>query len=70
MINESVFGMGANPPPEFEWQIGKTAGSISFVNRAQVAIAELQAEVDRVKNGKSVITVKLEPSQFLKSKNL
>lgn len=70
MINESVFGLGANPPPNFEWQIGKTAGSISFVNRAQAAILELQAEVERVKKGDVVVTVNLEPSQFLKNKNL
>ncbi len=31
---------GARPPPELEWQMGKTAGAIRFVKEAEKLLAD------------------------------
>lgn len=49
------FPLGAVPPPDFAWQVGKTAASISFVNQAQTAMAKLAEEIDLVKRGQWVL---------------
>lgn len=57
---------GALPPPELEWQIGKTVATIDFVRAAEAAfltrtgMAErearlLRAYVDRLKSGQLVL---------------
>lgn len=35
MSKVKTHGMGANPPPSMEWQIGQTAASIWFVKQAE-----------------------------------
>jgi len=58
--------LGAQPPHELAWQLGKTAASIGFVVAAEEFLAmacqnptdaeRLQAEVARIKSGEVVLT--------------
>lgn len=41
MSDHSPRATGAMPPPQFAWQIGKTAASIRFVNEAEAYLASL-----------------------------
>lgn len=61
MANE--YGLGALPPPGLEWQMGKTAASITFVNKTEAYIASeshrlsrLRELVEKVKAGNIVVT--------------
>lgn len=60
-------GMGALPPPEFAWQMGRTARDISFVRFATEQLEWLEVDpglkhlaptlrdwIEAVKNGESV----------------
>lgn len=67
-------GVGALPPSGFEWQIGKTAASISFVNDAERYITAcsnadeielLKKVVQDVKEGKRVLDQWLTVEEFL-----
>jgi LmbE family N-acetylglucosaminyl deacetylase len=64
MTNRRYPTGGALPPDTCAWQLGKTAGSIQFVNYAERCIASftdekikaaLQRAVDRVKSGELVV---------------
>jgi hypothetical protein len=65
---------GALPPPGVEWQIGKTAASISFVNDAERYIVgcnnadeieRLKKAAQEVKEGKRVLDQWLTVEEFL-----
>lgn len=67
---------GAEAPDGLEWQLGKTAGSIQFVHKAEKAMRELstgparlsalQRVVDAVKAGEMTVnTEDLDPQDFL-----
>ena len=65
---------GALPPPGMEWQIGKTAASIRFVNDTERFLetyrdtdkAELLREaVRQVKNGELELSNWLSPEEYL-----
>ncbi len=65
---------GARPPQGAEWQIGKTAASIKFVNDAVRYIETCQNEQDRgkllgavekLKRGEMVLEASLDPEDFL-----
>lgn len=65
---------GALPPADMEWQIGKTAASISFVAGAEQYLAagtntadaeELEKAVLDIKSGTLVLTEWLSPGEFL-----
>ncbi len=65
---------GALPPPGMEWQIGKTAASIRFVNDTERFLetcqdthkAELLREAIRqVKNGGLVLSSWISPEEYL-----
>lgn len=65
---------GALPPPGMEWQIGKTAASIRFVNDTERFLetcqdtdkAELlRGVVRRIKNGELVLSNWLSPEEYL-----
>lgn len=68
-------GYGALPPPGMEWVVGKTAGSIKFVGQAEAILAQsklssetaqrLRDWVERVKDGKDVITESLTDQQIV-----
>lgn len=65
----------ALPPPGVEWQIGKTAASISFVNDAERYIAkrsnlldeikQLKKAIQEIKKGKRVLDQRLTVEDFL-----
>ena len=55
---------GALPPPGFEWQIGKTAASITFVGDAEAFLETcldakkvdlLRQAIDKIKDGSLVL---------------
>jgi len=65
---------GALPPPGAQWEIGKTAASISFVNDAEryiaycdnaVEIERLKKAVEEVKEGRRVLNQWLTAEEFL-----
>jgi len=65
---------GALPPPGAQWEIGKTAASISFVNDAERYIANcsnadqadrLKKAVQEVKEGTKVLDQWLTAEEFL-----
>lgn len=65
---------GALLPPGMEWQIGKTAASIAFVNETEtfLRICEdvhnselLRAAVEKVKSGELVLEDWLTPQEYL-----
>jgi hypothetical protein len=70
-------GTGANPPPGVEWQLGKTAASIRFVNDAENFIASgnaseddiqlLREAVSAVRSGERVLTQWVNVETFLVS---
>jgi hypothetical protein len=70
-------GTGENPAPGIEWQIGKTAASIRFVNHAENFIASGNATEDdiqllseaasAVRSGERVLTEWVEIESFLVS---
>ena len=68
------FGLGALPPPGAQWQMGKTAASISFVIDAEKFLAEckdqekiklLQEAVQRVKNSEWILEDWLTAREYL-----
>jgi hypothetical protein len=67
---------GAIPPASAQWQIGKTAASISFVQEAERYIgscknrketARLKKEIRAIKNGTRVLNDWMTVEQFLAS---
>ncbi|MBM3261232.1 hypothetical protein FJY93_02330 [Candidatus Kaiserbacteria bacterium] len=66
---------GAKAPPGQEWQVGKTAESIKFVNEAEMVLRglstgparldALRTLVDAVKSGKLIVADELNPGDFL-----
>lgn len=68
---------GALPPPQFEWMMGKTAGSIEFVSDAQKFIdskegsdedrERLEGMIEAIKNGLVVVTENISIEEYLKS---
>jgi hypothetical protein len=68
--------LGALPPEGFEWQIGKTAASILFVNRASGKLSlcngleeaqKLLAAIEQVKQGSIHLGRLVSPEDFLKN---
>lgn len=68
---------GALPPPSLEWQLGKTAASILFVNDAEIFISTCQDEkkiellhaaIKDVKSGQLVLREWLTPEKYLEQK--
>lgn len=49
------FGMGAKPPPDLAWQMGKTRASIDFVREAESAISWIVSQIEAVKKGEVVL---------------
>ncbi len=71
-----VYPMGALPPPGTEWQMGKTAASISFVNDTQrfivqnpqhQGIKQLQEAIANVKSGTLVLSEWTTAEQYLEA---
>ncbi|GEM_PF-3736466 len=71
----SKYRFGALPPKEFEWQLGKTAGSIAFVRSCYQVLVEgsetlkteneiLNFGIEAVKSGKLVVTREFTASQW------
>ncbi len=69
-------GFGALPPPEFAWQMGKTAASILFVKDAERFIAscdnptvieELRIAINKVRSGQVVLSDWTSPEDYLKN---
>lgn len=67
------FHLGAAFPPGMEWQIGKTAASISFVKDCEIylqthpeAEEKLRPKIDAVKDGKITLTSWKTPEEALK----
>ncbi len=72
-------GMGAMAPPGFEWQEGKTAATIRFVNEAEAylmaqpkvsPIRALEAYVKNLKNGTEVLNEWLTVKEFMDSDHI
>ena len=68
------FGLGALPPPGAEWEVGKTAASISFVNDVQKYLVTCQDEKNtqllleatrRVRNGEWTLKDWLTAQEYL-----
>ena len=68
-------GTGALPPKGVEWQVGKTAASIKFVNDAHMYIAHntdvvligaLTDAIRKINSGELVMTEWTTPHQYLK----
>lgn len=68
----------ALPPPGLEWQIGKTAASIDFVNSAEVFLQTCQDEkkadsllkaIQKVKDGSLVLQDWLTAEEYLAQQN-
>lgn len=61
-------GLGALPPPEMAWQMGKTAASIAFVNTAAPYLTSrnriLHTLVEKIKKGEIILHAFLEPTLF------
>lgn len=62
--NKKDFNLGALPPPGFEWEIGKTAATISFVREADkylermprvTSVKMLETYVNELKSGNKVL---------------
>ncbi|HTM67986.1 MAG TPA: hypothetical protein VL426_01680 [Candidatus Binatia bacterium] len=76
-MHNNEHGTGALPPPDFAWQMGKTAASIRFVNEAMAIISVCGADdpdrqllteaVDAVKRGERVLRRFLDVEVFLVS---
>jgi hypothetical protein len=47
--------LGALPPSDNAWQMGKSAGSISFVSQAEQLIKDLQQQIESIKLGEEII---------------
>jgi hypothetical protein len=68
--------LGSFPPLDMQWQIGKNAASIAFVNQAEFFIQNefvdedernlLHKVIEEIKTGKRVIKKFLEVEEFLK----
>lgn len=65
---------GARPPPGSEWQMGKTAASISFINNAETfmricqdarKIEVLREMVQKVKDGELMLQDWLTAEEYL-----
>ena len=65
---------GARPPQEFEWQMGKTAASISFVLDAEDYLTNatdldqvrvITDAIEKVKSGEQVLDAWLTPDEYL-----
>ena len=79
MARQPKKGLGALAPPGMEWQIGKTAASIRFVQDAEAAIeggefepfenAALQAEIDAIKRGDHALSDWLSVDEFLATRH-
>lgn len=73
------FPLGAMTPPGLEWQVGKTAGSISFVNTAEQFINGtnlnaaqekfLRERIAEVKAGTTVVTDEVDDHTILRMLN-
>ena len=68
---------GALPPPGLEWQVGKTAASISFVYDAEIFLKSchdtkktdlLLAAIQQVKDGSLVFNEWTTPEEYLDKK--
>lgn len=71
-----MFKTGALLPPGLNWQMGKTAASIAFVNESDAymlscsdpnSIIALSDAIAKVKSGELVLTEWTSPAEYLKS---
>lgn len=67
MSEKQVFATGAVPPPECEWQMGKTVASIDFVRDAEAVIDDLRKKIDAIKTGEVVLYGDLTVRPFFES---
>lgn len=76
--NEPTFG-GFEPPKEFEWEIGKTATSIAFVNDAErfletcrdkEKIELLREAIQQIKEGKLILEHWFTPEEYINQRNI
>ena len=72
-MNRNEYSMGAFAPPGCEWQNGKTAPTIRFVNEASVYLSqetnsELTEYIEKLKSGEEVLTNWLTVEEYLNSK--
>ena len=70
---------GAMPPPDLNWQIGKTAATISFVQEAMAYMVDkprvspiqmLERYVEQLKSGKKQLTEWLTVEEFMNSESI
>lgn len=73
------FGLGALPPQGMEWQIGKTAATISFVKEADQyllgkprisPVVMLQKYVERLKSGEDSLSEWLTVEDYMNSDHI
>lgn len=77
--NTGTQSFGAVAPPGLEWQEGKTAATISFVNEASLYLAGkprvspiqmLERYVEKLKSGKEQLTEWLTVEEFMNSESI